>query len=538
VDRAHYHAGAARGLIILTVSALTSFGCVKPLSGAAENDQEVPRAAQLGAYRLGMDLRQTFDSLSPTAHRARIELLNENVDAWAARWQLIAHAQATIDIDYFIFSQDLFGLALLGHLVEKAAAGVRVRLQIDAQGMAMSTQPYADCLPFVAGVENLQVRLHRSLSRRFVEAIVYLEPTLATASDHDKIIVVDGRSSVVGGRNIEEKYFAHPEDLPEAFRDVDIVLDSAGAAKTLTEVFETTFEGDHVTAVGGARMPECSAALRLAYESMDAWLRGRPVDDGGASTLDGSEIHWASALQRHPHSKGSLARPRAVEQIEAETRILDSLPRPGSPADAVTRSLARLFDTASQQILIETPYVVLTERAASMLAAAGKRGTELTLLTNSPLSTDNGLSQLYFREQWPRLLAAVPKLRLFGAGTKRNVHSKFVVFDEQATLIGSYNFDPFSMLVSGEVMVAVWSQEFARRLSQTTRATIAQGPPAAYEYTIKRGADGNPVRTADGVPVIEFGPADHTEVAEGPLYGFRWALLRAVPWLTGLPPFF
>jgi hypothetical protein len=61
-----------------------------------------------------MNLRQTFDSLSATAHRARIELLNENVEAWVARWRVVANAKSTIDIDYFIFSQDIFGPLSLG----------------------------------------------------------------------------------------------------------------------------------------------------------------------------------------------------------------------------------------------------------------------------------------------------------------------------------------------------------------------------------------------------------------------------------------
>ena len=67
---------------------------------------------------------------------------------------------------------------------------------------------------------------------------------------------------------------------------------------------------------------------------------------------------------------------------------------------------------------------------------------------------------------------------------------------------------------------------------------IAHGPPEAYEYTIERGADGTPVRSATGNPVIKFGPAEHTDASDAPLRGFRWTLLRAVPWLLGLPPFF
>ena len=50
--------------------------------------------------------------------------------------------------------------------------------------------------------------------------------------------------------------------------------------------------------------------------------------------------------------------------------------------------------------------------------------------------------------------------------------------------------------------------------------------------------DGAPVRSATGEPVVQFGPADHTDVAESSPPGFRWTLLRAVPWLARLPRFF
>jgi phosphatidylserine/phosphatidylglycerophosphate/cardiolipin synthase-like enzyme len=402
----------------------------------------------------------------------------------------------------------------------------------------MSTSPYdLDCLPFLAGTKNTSVRIYRSLGRRILEALVRLEPTLATASDHDKIIVVDDRVGVVGGRNIEAKYFAHPDDLKEAFHDVDVVLEGSGIGETLTEVFETIYESERATALSSGGSEACAAALRLAYESMNAWLHDRPLDVAAARAIDGQGVSWANELQRFPHTKG-VARKGASQRIEAETRILDSVPRPGSAADAVSRTLSRLFEAASHDILMESPYLVLTEPAAAMLASAGERDVEMTLLTNSPRSTDNALSQLYFREQWPRLLAGVPELRLFVSGTTHNVHSKLVVFDDQVVLLGSYNLDPFSMLVSGEVMVAIWSQEVAKRIGGGTRATIARGAPEVYQYTIERNADGDPVRTATGNVVIKFGPGQHTEASEAPLRGFRWALLRAVPWLAGLPPFF
>jgi phosphatidylserine/phosphatidylglycerophosphate/cardiolipin synthase-like enzyme len=365
---------------------------------------------------------------------------------------------------------------------------------------------------------------------------VSLDPLVASASDHDKIVVVDGTQSVMGGRNIETKYFAHPDDLGEAFNDVDVLLESPAIGKALTDVFETTWDSDRVTDVAGEPDGRCQAAMRAADEAMDAWVEGRPFpDDSVPEHVPG--VPWIAELQRLPRLRGSGARP-AGRRTPVEAQVVDSLPRAGSPDDPVTRGLLRLFGAATDSVLVESPYVVLTNDAAETLEAAGRQGVKVTLLTNSPESTDNALSQTYFMEQWPRLLAAAPDLRLFAIGTRHNLHSKVAVFDDRAVVVGSYNLDPFSMLISGEVVVALWSPEFARRVAARPRRMIAAGPPQVYEYTIERDAAGRPVHTATGEVAIGFGPADHTDVAQWPRPGVRVAFVRAVPWLFGLPSFF
>jgi phosphatidylserine/phosphatidylglycerophosphate/cardiolipin synthase-like enzyme len=485
-------------------------------------------------------LRHAFESLAGGhPHQARIELLDDNVEAWAARWRLLAGARETIDADYFILSQDVFGIAFLGHLLERARDGVRVRLLLDAQGLRVSERPYdVDCLAELARAPNVSVRIHRSMGRRLLDAAVRLDPLVATASDHDKIMVVDRRLGVVGGRNVDAKYFAHPDDAADAFHDVDVVVESAALGEALTRVIEGTWESDRVTTVAGAR-PEatrCEATLHVAYETMDAWLAGRPFPDQVADAGE-PRVPLVAELQRLPRLRGA-GRRGADRRTTVEAHVVDSVPRAGSAEDAVTRSLERLIGAAARSVLIESPYVVLTREAAATLEAAGHRGVAVTLITNSPVSTDNAVSQAYFNEQWPRLLAAVPELRLYAAGTRHNVHSKLAVFDDRAVLIGSYNLDPFSMLISGEVVVAVWSPAFARRVAERPRRTIAAGPPGVYEYTIERDAGGRPLHTATGEVAIGFGPGDHSDGVAWPRPGVRMAFVRAVPWLFGLPPFF
>jgi putative cardiolipin synthase len=77
-----------------------------------------------------------------------------------------------------------------------------------------------------------------------------------------------------------------------------------------------------------------------------------------------------------------------------------------------------------------------------------------------------------------------PRYRLSG-GSDSSLHSKAIVFDRQKTFIGSFNFDPRSVLWNTEVGVLVDSPE----LAQYTRDLAVQGmaPAVAYQVELQDG---------------------------------------------------
>lgn len=97
-------------------------------------------------------------------------------------------------------------------------------------------------------------------------------------------------------------------------------------------------------------------------------------------------------------------------------------------------------------------------------------------------------------------------------GDRHNVHGKTAVFDGTASVVGTYNLDPVSMAVNGEIALVVWSETFAARVARPVSAMIAAGPPTTYEYAIVRDAEGRPLRGPDGAPRIAFGSEDHADV--------------------------
>ncbi|BAU47944.1 phospholipase [Sulfurifustis variabilis] len=521
--------------------ALAWASCRQPADPAASRDARPPELAHFGPYDAGMNLREAYESLPRGGgERIGLRLIVPNMEAWSARWRLLEQARETLDISYFIVREDFFGAAFLGHLLAKARQGVRIRLLLDAQGSSMAgLSPRGnDWLDALANTGNVAIKLYRPLANRYLEALFTLNPVAAVASEHDKIVVVDGRRGMIGGRNISAEYFAHPSDMKDAFEDTDLILTGRSIADALTQAFESQYDSAGARKLPAERVDLADFAdeLTLAYRTMDAWIKGRPLDEFVQAATE-RKLAWPDEMKRYARLRGTYAAREPPDTV-AETRILDSRTRLEARGDVIGEGLARLVQSASREILVQSPYLVLSEGAVATLEAAGRRGVRITIITNSPISSDNALSQAFFLEQWPELLARVPGLRIFVAGRPRNIHSKVAVFDDEVALVGTYNLDPVSMAVNSEIMAAVWSRAFARLAAAHPREQIAEGPPGLYEYRIERTASGQPVRGKDGRPVVAFGPKDHTSPSDWRKVQAYWAMLRAAEKLPGLAPLF
>jgi phosphatidylserine/phosphatidylglycerophosphate/cardiolipin synthase-like enzyme len=139
---------------------------------------------------------------------------------------------------------------------------------------------------------------------------------------------------------------------------------------------------------------------------------------------------------------------------------------------------------------------------------AAKRGVEITIYTNSPLSTDSDVTQAFFLEDWQTILVRVPTARIFVATGDRKFHGKSAVIDDDETVVSTYNLDLLSGFVNGEVGAVTRSTELANDLLAAYADDLKNPANGFIEYTIEKDAQGNAV-LKDGKPVRKFGPEDH-----------------------------
>jgi putative cardiolipin synthase len=521
----------------------------------------------------GAQLREMFDGLAPAAVNADVRLLEHNVESWVSMWSALTTEPGGIDATYFIMQRDVFGMAYLGALLDRARQGEPVRLLLDAVGDLFGRRGFTQTFRGQDYLQELQaagadVRVYNPIHKKVARNIFQKNrPWAGLANNHDKLLLV-GQTAITGGRNISRDYFTDPADRADVYRDTDVLIRGQAAAQAMKKIFEREFDEEalHFKVYGdmfgnwspkdlellGARHmmdlwlndarplgaeekrallqdePTREAAAEALVQGALACLKGRGVDRAPGFFENRALMKLARELVGYPELRGAHAAydPREGLHRGVELKPLDR-------ASAASREgenelgpvIQQLASGAEERLIFQNPYVVLTWDAIEALRAAGQRGVKIDLLTNSPDSTDSLVTQAFFVRDWKYLLAEIPNLRIFVFTGEQKLHAKVAQADDRLALVSSFNLDLLSEQINGEIGAVVWSEKLARDVRKSFEADLANPANKVREYTIQRDEAGRPVRGPDGAPLVQFGPEDHISTWTKVKYG-------ALSWLA------
>lgn len=461
----------------------------------AERFERLPANAAL------QEVFASFPAADPNI-LARTRLINDNEEAWYARWHLLESARTSIVSTYFIVDNDIFGWSFLGLLQKKAREGVKVRLMIDGRFLRGARKiGDFDELQELARFPNVDVRLYNPVGQSLLHVFQDLRQVLL--SNHDKIIIIDGKLTMTGGRNIGADYFCQPGEHDNVFRDMDVVFAGPNVVQQLQQAFDEEWKNLRNVPVkaDSINFRDQTAKLDLAYRVMNRYLQNRslfPVDDPkvGPGLRKQLKIYNDEIVKYKKLSSFASFELFRGERLKP-VKILDQHSMLGTRED-IGPNLIRMIDACKHEILIQNAYVVLSDEAEKALARAAARGVKVVLNTNSGASTNHGSTVAFFMNDWQRLLGTMPGARIlvFPAGSPC-LHTKAFVFDRQVAVVGTYNLDPLSDVVNSEVVAVIndfpFSEMTARRMEREFKECV--------EYKIELQADGR-IRTV-------FGPEDH-----------------------------
>ncbi|HLU68654.1 MAG TPA: phospholipase D-like domain-containing protein [Kofleriaceae bacterium] len=245
----------------------------------------------------------------------RLRLLVDGAETFPAMLAAIASARRFVHLETYILRADRTGRLFAGALIERARAGVQVRLMYDGFGAFPLPSSYLAELRR-AGVETLEfrpVRGRRWTWRRWLRR------------DHRKVLVVDGRLGFVGGINIGDEYAPRVVGGKE-WRDTHVQIEGPIVAD-LESMFRSTWHR-----AGGAPYPAHPPAARdaAALPGSELALALGSDDRGRRSEIRRHILHALARAQRHVYVASAYFLPdpglrralRAAARRGVDVRIL------------------------------------------------------------------------------------------------------------------------------------------------------------------------------------------------------------------------
>jgi cardiolipin synthase len=157
------------------------------------------------------------------------DVLADGAAFYSAELDAIRHAQTTVHLEAFIFHSTPIGDQFLAALTERAAAGVQIRVTVDAVGSMLIPNRYFDEL------------------RRAGGKVVWYHPfrwyTLKRYNNrtHRNLLIIDGRTGFIGGAGIGAAWDTGVKSEPP-WRDTMVRVDGPAAAALQTVFIENWLE--------------------------------------------------------------------------------------------------------------------------------------------------------------------------------------------------------------------------------------------------------------------------------------------------------
>ncbi|AUX93042.1 phospholipase D family protein [Mixta gaviniae] len=390
--------------------------------------------------------------------------LSDGLDAFAARYLLLSMAEERIDIQYYIWQNDMSGRLLFSALLEAADRGVQVRLLLDDN----NTMGLDQTLSELNRHPQIAIRLFNPFSFRTLRALGYLSDfARLNRRMHNKSLIVDNMVTIVGGRNIGDEYFGAGKQ--PLFSDLDVMA-IGPVVEEVADDFERYWHSGAVKTFESV-VDEASDESQTAVRLPEAWRDSEQVQrymqrvqsSGYMSQLDSGELEmiWAPARLLSDDPRKGLGKARRGTLLPQ--RMMEVIGRP-----------QRQFDIISA-------YFVPTRAGVAQLLGLVRNGVSIAILTNSLAANDVSVVHAGYAKWRKKLLRHGVKLyelkpqhngeerphdRGLTGNSGSSLHAKTFSVDNEKVFIGSFNFDPRSAVLNTEMGLLIESDVLASNIHQ------------------------------------------------------------------------
>lgn len=310
-------------------------------------------------------------------------------------------ASKAVYMDYYRICADSAGTIVLDLIKNKALSGLDIRVMVDRAAEIPKNLRALKKLP-ESGV----------LFNGFYKPVWVLDglvPPAGTHRDHRKILMIDGTTAYIGGRNIQDKYFT-------SWRDADVRITGP-------------------------------AIEQIATVYMENQLRLNPMP---------------KPLYVNPELKEAAAKDNVIGLTQFYGKTVQVVH--DSPTDK-RLPMRNLFEWAishsKRYFWIYSPYTPPPKSTLNLLKEAAQRGVDVRWIVQgvSDVFMEEYIAEYMFRE----LLEAGVRIFKWNSGI---MHAKQFMSDDYLMAIGSVNMDNLSFFLNYENEAVIYDEDITRHAAE------------------------------------------------------------------------
>jgi putative cardiolipin synthase len=431
---------------------------------------------------------------APHEGRSGFRLLPNSSEAFRARAELIRNAQKSVDLQYYIVHNGLSTRALVREILLAADRGVRIRILLDDT----ASDGQEEVIATLAVHPNIHIRVFNPLHLGRSTMVTRTMGRLLDLSQqhrrmHNKLWLADNSVAIVGGRNLGDEYFDAKPDLN--FTDMDLLC-IGPVAQQLGVSFDQYWNSG---------LSQSISDFLINKPTADDLLQSRHRLEQSLQTTRIENKALYDHLMTY-RSRPQLANWRK-QMIWAYGKVMWDAPSKVLADDEPARSLLMAtqlrpeLDSVNKELIMISAYFVPQQSGMRYLLGRADAGVDVRLLTNSLEATDvpavhggyapyrkelleHGV-KLYELRRQPDDPSGGSSSFGFSGGSDSSLHTKAMILDQKKVFIGSFNFDPRSVLWNTEVGVLVDSPELAGYVRKLALEGMA--PAMSYQARLEHG---------------------------------------------------
>jgi putative cardiolipin synthase len=442
-----------------------------------------------------------------------VKLLEDPHDAWQARLDLIAQAQDTIEVEYYAIEPDTAGKVFIGSLLEAADRGVKVRILVG--GLTHSTIP-DETIGALILHPNVELRFHNSLEQ-------WYRPSHWLKALHDKVLLVDDKYLISGGRNIADKYFdmTPPEKQQTIDRDILYVGDpnSDNIPMQVRQYFDKLWNSKNVelTPTEHHITKPCKGTPKFMYNDFfvcmyHKWQLSKQIPQ---KELELQQFLVQYKQENPEQFNTNINWVEEAKPVKSIQFAHDPTDKPKMYNNGTSLALSTALKNAKKSILYFTPYIVKTDTYLETARKAQENGVKQTVLTNSAYSGANVFGMAGTEKDYKDFHKL--GLTYWTWQGFHSMHHKTYIIDDHITISSTFNYDPRSQDLNTEMLFIIDDEAFTKEMQQANQVF--------FDNSLQLDDNGNAI-PREGVEESQTSFTDNLIMflAKLPLPLIRWAI--------------